>query len=258
MGYRIQETLSEDILQLVKAPPRSDYPIFLPDDLVNFDAFLFGVPTRYGNFPVQWKVRPPLTHVGACVSHRDSLGILGRNWPTLGSVRPCWKDVWCLRLDRHPGWWTRGHHRQLPLHLCPPRTDLRPSRVQTHLFSNVQPDRGPWWYVYVSFASSYPVLNFVSWNSFFPSPQVLLGVRERLQAWMAPANRLPSNWKSHLSKVRASGRSSPSTTLSPSKLSSLAFFSSPSAHVYLARWSSARVAVVCRGSGVHDARNLGS
>ena len=61
MGYRIQETLSEDILQLVKAPPRSDYPIFLPDDLVNFDAFLFGVPTRYGNFPVQWKVRSPLT-----------------------------------------------------------------------------------------------------------------------------------------------------------------------------------------------------
>jgi NAD(P)H dehydrogenase (quinone) len=53
--YQIQETLSEDILKLVKAPPRSDYPIFLPDDLVNFDAFLFGIPTRYGNFPVQWK-----------------------------------------------------------------------------------------------------------------------------------------------------------------------------------------------------------
>lgn len=95
---------------------------------------------------------------------------------------------------------------------------------------------------------------------FFPplSPQVLLGVREHLEAWMAPANPLHSNWKSHLSKVRASGRSSPSTTLSPSKLSSLAFFSSSSAHVYLARWSSARVAVVCRGSGVHDARNLAS
>ncbi|KAN0086188.1 benzoquinone reductase [Tylopilus felleus] len=53
--YQIQETLSEDILKLVRAPPRLDYPILLPDDLVNFDAFLFGVPTRYGNFPVQWK-----------------------------------------------------------------------------------------------------------------------------------------------------------------------------------------------------------
>ncbi|KAF8438902.1 putative 1,4 benzoquinone reductase [Boletus edulis BED1] len=53
--YQIQETLSEDILKLVRAPPRPDYPILSPDDLVNFDAFLFGVPTRYGNFPVQWK-----------------------------------------------------------------------------------------------------------------------------------------------------------------------------------------------------------
>ncbi|KAH7919830.1 putative 1,4 benzoquinone reductase [Leucogyrophana mollusca] len=53
--YQIQETLSEDILKLVKAPPRPDYPILLPDDMVNFDAFLFGIPTRYGNFPVQWK-----------------------------------------------------------------------------------------------------------------------------------------------------------------------------------------------------------
>ncbi|KAI6041999.1 putative 1,4 benzoquinone reductase [Pisolithus marmoratus] len=53
--YQIQETLSQDVLKLAKAPPRPDYPIFLPDDLVNFDAFLFGVPTRYGNFPVQWK-----------------------------------------------------------------------------------------------------------------------------------------------------------------------------------------------------------
>jgi len=62
LKYRIQETLSEDILKIVRAPPRPDYPILLPDDLVNFDAFLFGVPTRYGNFPVQWKVRrqPPL------------------------------------------------------------------------------------------------------------------------------------------------------------------------------------------------------
>lgn len=44
-------------MKLVKAPPKPDYPILLPDDLVNFDAFIFGVPTRYGNFPVQWKVR---------------------------------------------------------------------------------------------------------------------------------------------------------------------------------------------------------
>ncbi|KAG6331648.1 hypothetical protein ID866_7439 [Astraeus odoratus] len=53
--YQIQETLSDDILKLVNAPPRPSYPIFLPEDLANFDAFLFGIPTRYGNFPAQWK-----------------------------------------------------------------------------------------------------------------------------------------------------------------------------------------------------------
>ncbi|KAI5997234.1 putative 1,4 benzoquinone reductase [Pisolithus orientalis] len=53
--YQIQETLSEDVLKLLKAPPRPDYPTLVPGDLVNFDAFLFGVPTRFGNFPAQWK-----------------------------------------------------------------------------------------------------------------------------------------------------------------------------------------------------------
>ena len=26
-----------------------------PGDLVKFDAFIFGIPTRFANFPVQWK-----------------------------------------------------------------------------------------------------------------------------------------------------------------------------------------------------------
>jgi len=52
---RIEETLSPDILKHIHAPPRSSYPTFLPNDLVNFDAFLFGIPTRFGNFPAQWK-----------------------------------------------------------------------------------------------------------------------------------------------------------------------------------------------------------
>jgi hypothetical protein len=37
------------------APPKSDYPIAEPHDLEKYDAFLFGIPTRYGNFPAQWK-----------------------------------------------------------------------------------------------------------------------------------------------------------------------------------------------------------
>ena len=54
---RIAETLSDDVLAKMHAPPKPDYPILAPSQLASFDAFLFGIPTRYGNFPAQWKVR---------------------------------------------------------------------------------------------------------------------------------------------------------------------------------------------------------
>jgi NAD(P)H dehydrogenase (quinone) len=38
------------------APPKPDYPIITPAQLHSFDAYMFGIPTRYGNFPAQWKV----------------------------------------------------------------------------------------------------------------------------------------------------------------------------------------------------------
>jgi NAD(P)H dehydrogenase (quinone) len=38
------------------APAKSNYPIAEPDKLLQYDAILFGIPTRYGNFPAQWKV----------------------------------------------------------------------------------------------------------------------------------------------------------------------------------------------------------
>jgi NAD(P)H dehydrogenase (quinone) len=37
------------------APPKSDIPIITPDIIKTYDAFLLGIPTRYGNFPAQWK-----------------------------------------------------------------------------------------------------------------------------------------------------------------------------------------------------------
>jgi NAD(P)H dehydrogenase (quinone) len=37
------------------APPKSDIPIITPDIMKTYDAFLFGIPTRYGNFSAQWK-----------------------------------------------------------------------------------------------------------------------------------------------------------------------------------------------------------
>jgi len=54
--YQVAETLPEDILTKMHAPPKSDkIPIIDGATLEKYDAFLFGIPTRYGNFPAQWK-----------------------------------------------------------------------------------------------------------------------------------------------------------------------------------------------------------
>ncbi|KIK93349.1 benzoquinone reductase [Paxillus rubicundulus Ve08.2h10] len=53
--YQIAETLSDEVLAKMHAPPKPDYPIITPRELTEFDAYLFGIPTRYGNFPAQWK-----------------------------------------------------------------------------------------------------------------------------------------------------------------------------------------------------------
>lgn len=37
------------------APAKSSYSVAEPDDLLKYDGVLFGIPTRYGNFPAQWK-----------------------------------------------------------------------------------------------------------------------------------------------------------------------------------------------------------
>lgn len=53
--YQIAETLPQEVLTKMYAPPKSDYPVAEPTDLEAYDAVLFGIPTRYGNFPAQWK-----------------------------------------------------------------------------------------------------------------------------------------------------------------------------------------------------------
>jgi NAD(P)H dehydrogenase (quinone) len=53
--YQIQETLSEEILTKMHAPPKNEDPVATAETLTQYDAFLFGIPTRYGNFPAQWK-----------------------------------------------------------------------------------------------------------------------------------------------------------------------------------------------------------
>lgn len=64
---RVQETLSQEILTKMHAPSKGDYPIATPEVLTQYNAFLFGIPTRYGNMPAQWKVRLLLSPFIFCI-----------------------------------------------------------------------------------------------------------------------------------------------------------------------------------------------
>ncbi|KAI9244069.1 NAD(P)H:quinone oxidoreductase, type IV [Helicostylum pulchrum] len=53
--FQVQETLSDDILQKMQAPPKPDLPIMTIDRLSEPDAIMFGLPTRFGTMPAQMK-----------------------------------------------------------------------------------------------------------------------------------------------------------------------------------------------------------
>ncbi|CDH60550.1 protoplast secreted protein 2 precursor [Lichtheimia corymbifera JMRC:FSU:9682] len=53
--YQVPETLSPEILKLVKAPPRPDIPIATLEQLTEADGVMFGFPTRYGGMPAQMR-----------------------------------------------------------------------------------------------------------------------------------------------------------------------------------------------------------
>lgn len=55
--FQVAETLPDEVLAKMYAPPKpTDIPVLDdPSVLENYDAFLLGIPTRYGNFPAQWK-----------------------------------------------------------------------------------------------------------------------------------------------------------------------------------------------------------
>lgn len=52
--FQVKETLSEEVLGMLYAPGKLDYPVATTDTLVEYDAFLFGIPTRFGTIPAQW------------------------------------------------------------------------------------------------------------------------------------------------------------------------------------------------------------
>ncbi|KAL6711988.1 flavodoxin-like fold protein [Coniothyrium glycines] len=54
--FQVEETLPQEVLTKMHAPPKPDVPILTdPAQLEEFDGILFGIPTRYGNMPAQFK-----------------------------------------------------------------------------------------------------------------------------------------------------------------------------------------------------------
>ncbi|KAI5954407.1 YCP4 [Candida jiufengensis] len=51
--FQIAETLPQDVLEKMHAPPKPNSPIATLDTLIEYDAFIFGFPTRFGNAPAQ-------------------------------------------------------------------------------------------------------------------------------------------------------------------------------------------------------------
>lgn len=52
--FRVEETLSDDILTAMSAPPKAEYPVATLETLEEYDGFLLGIPTRFGTLPAQW------------------------------------------------------------------------------------------------------------------------------------------------------------------------------------------------------------
>lgn len=53
--FQIAETLSDEVLTLMHAPAKAAHPIATNDTLAEYDAFLFGIPTRFGTTPAQFR-----------------------------------------------------------------------------------------------------------------------------------------------------------------------------------------------------------
>lgn len=55
--YCVEETLPQDVLSRMHAPAKDPSVLVLSDPSVleRYDGFLFGIPTRYGTFPAQWR-----------------------------------------------------------------------------------------------------------------------------------------------------------------------------------------------------------
>ena len=72
--FQIAETLNDEILGKMRALPKSrDIPFIRPEQLLEADGYLFGMPTRFGSIPTQVK-----NFFDACGGHWISDALIGK------------------------------------------------------------------------------------------------------------------------------------------------------------------------------------
>lgn len=53
--FQVAETLPTEVLAKFGAPPKPDYPIATNETLAEYDGYLFGIASRFGAYPAQFK-----------------------------------------------------------------------------------------------------------------------------------------------------------------------------------------------------------
>lgn len=54
--YQVPETLPDEVLEKMHAPPKGAYPVITAGQMADYDGFMFGLSGRYGTLPAQMKV----------------------------------------------------------------------------------------------------------------------------------------------------------------------------------------------------------
>jgi NAD(P)H dehydrogenase (quinone) len=53
--YQVAETLPDEVLTMMHAPPKADDPIITPDKMTEYDGFLFGISGWFGSVSAQMR-----------------------------------------------------------------------------------------------------------------------------------------------------------------------------------------------------------
>ncbi len=100
---RVPETMPEDVARNAGAKLDQDAPVAKPDELADYDAIIFGTPTRFGNM---------------CGQMRNFLDQTGGLWAQ-GKLAGKVGSVFTSTATQHGG----NHHHLVPHHPASPRLD---------------------------------------------------------------------------------------------------------------------------------------